>query len=277
MSVSLHQRSLITCITTLSVWDELLLLNIKLVVLGSGWPLFGFSPLRICQVGGGGAFSEGMPVWAKNVENVQERRRRLDHLVQGATLVFVATDGIFSLTVNNPASGESDWNFSNRTSTKANNDQNVLLCFWKMRFFFFSPLSFIFSCTLWMTPRYISVPGRAMKESDQWLQVRCSGTESSVKRSFKVALRFPSTPHFSRDSHLTPYCNQTLPGQCNRPEQAQSCFVRLGIGSENCKLCSWKAVKKTNVFFLQRLCSFWFFFRFHFDLFLFWLAKFSYP
>lgn len=54
MSVSLHQRSLITCITTLSVWDELLLLNIKLVVLGSGWPLFGFSPLRICQVGGGG-------------------------------------------------------------------------------------------------------------------------------------------------------------------------------------------------------------------------------
>lgn len=54
MSVSLHQRSLITCITTLSVWDELLLLNIKLVVLGSGWPLFGFSPLRICQVGGRG-------------------------------------------------------------------------------------------------------------------------------------------------------------------------------------------------------------------------------
>lgn len=54
MSASLHQRSLITCITMVSVWGELPLLNIKLVILGSGWPLFRFSPLVLVPSRGGG-------------------------------------------------------------------------------------------------------------------------------------------------------------------------------------------------------------------------------
>lgn len=68
----------------------------------------------------------------------------------GPTLALVATDGVFWLTVD-PASGESDGTFSNSTSTKANNDQNVLLCFWKMHFLFPPPHFFNFSYALWMT------------------------------------------------------------------------------------------------------------------------------
>lgn len=55
------------------------------------------------------------------------------------------------------------------------------LCLKDALFLFFL-LTFIFSCTLWMTPRYVSIPEWAMKESDRWLRVRCSGTESSDKR-----------------------------------------------------------------------------------------------
>lgn len=169
-----------------------------------------------------------------------------------------------------PASGESDGNFSNSTSTKANNDQNVLVCLGDA--LSLPPPPFIFSYTLWMTPRYVSIPGRAMKESNRWLRVRCSDTEPTDKRSFKVLLRFPPAAR-QQGQPSDPRCIQTLPGQCNRPGQARTCFVRLGIGSENCTLCSWKAAKKTNVFFLQRLCRF---FSLSFWPFLFWLAKFSY-
>lgn len=134
----------------------------------------------------------------------------------------------------------------------------MYFCFWKMRFLFFSPFSFISSCTLWMTSCYFSIPRRAVKESHRWLRVRCSGTESSDKRLFKVVLRFPSTPHVSGDSHLTP---QYPNANWRRPGQAGCCFVRLGIGSENCKLWNrklWKAAKKSNVFFFARLMQMFF-------------------
>lgn len=79
----------------------------------------------------------------------------------------------------------------------------------------------------------------------------------AIKDHSRYRSDFPCTPHGSGDRHLTPTVSKhSLP--CNRPGQAGSCFVRLGIGLENCKLCSWKAVKNTKVFFLQQLCRFFF-------------------
>lgn len=180
-------------------------------------------PLRLCKVCvcGGGDF----------LKVCRCGQRMLKMCRNGGGWIIVCRG---PLLVNDPASGESDGNFSNSTSTKANNDQNVLVLLGDALSL---PPPFIFSCTLWMTPRYVSIPGRAMKESNRWLRVRCSGTEPSDKRSFKVPLRFPPAAR-QQGQPSDPRCIQTLPGQCNRPGQARTCFVRLGIGSENCTLCS---------------------------------------
>lgn len=80
-------------------------------------------------------------------------------------------------------------------------------------------------------PSLCQHPRRAMKESDQWLRVRCSGIEPGDKRSFKVALRFPSTP---RGQPSDPPAVSKTPSADGGTGQARTCFVRLGIRLENC-------------------------------------------
>lgn len=268
MSASLHQRSLITCITMVSVWGELPLLNIKLVILGSGWPLFRFSPLvlvpsrgvdflkvcrcgqrmlKMCRNGGGWIIVCRGPLWYLLPVMIFFRSR-------STIQVQVSPLGI-SATVR---------------AGKKTMIRMYFCVFGRCMFYFFPPsLSFSAAPSGWPLAMSASL--------DELWKRAISGSGSDVLAQnpvIKDHSRCRSDIPPRRKSVLTAICPphliQRLPGQCNKPGQARSCFVRLGIASKYYKLFSWKAAKKTNVFFLQRLRRF---FSLSFWPFLFWLAK----
>lgn len=171
MSESLHQRSLITCILTRREFEASCFCEISCFAFPDLDDRSLAFPLSTCAKVGWGVLSEGMPVWAKNVENVQERWR-LDHRGQAGGPVWY-----LPLTVDERASGESD-GAQNAPQPPANFRLHTL-----------------------SDPLYLGISGRAMKDRHRWLRVRCPGREPSDKRSPGLLLGFRSTPHIS---HLTP-------------------------------------------------------------------------
>lgn len=73
MSESLHQSSPITCILTRRKFGASCFCEISCFAFPDLDDRSLAFPLASCAKVGVGGLSEGMPVWAKNVENVQER------------------------------------------------------------------------------------------------------------------------------------------------------------------------------------------------------------
>lgn len=252
MSESLHQRSLITCITMLSVWGELLLLNVKLVVLGSGWLHFGFS-LSACAKwgGGGGGFSEGMPVWAKNVKNVQEWRR-LDHRVQGATF---GRQSSFR------------WvrrEFQQQHKHKSKQWSECACVFGRCAFSSPPPLSFS------ATPSGCPL---AMSASPDELWKRAIGGSGSdvlaqnpaIKDNSRYRSDFP-LPHVSRDSHLTPAVSKRSLDNVTGQARLKLALLGSALVRKIARFVLEKLRKRQMCFSCNGCADF---FHFHFDLFCF--------
>lgn len=166
-----------------------------------GWPLFGFSPLHLCQGGWWvGGLSEGMPVWAKNVENVQERWR-LDHCGQagGATLVFAAYGG----------RGSFRWVRRDSECPPA------------------PPPQFIFGCTLWVTLSILASPDELWKTA-----IGGSGSDVLAEDSAIKDCRGCCSDFALSD----PHCIQAL-GRYDKQDMGRTCFVRPNRSSEYCELC----------------------------------------
>lgn len=125
-----------------------------------------------------GQFSWGMPVWAKNSENVKELLR-LNRSVQGVSLEFVAIDRIVHI------------------STRVNNH---LYLYNRAAGYGYAIVETTFSLSSsvaysdWPSPSSppltVSLSsGLPMRVNDWWLQVKHFGRESSDKRSLKVLFK----------------------------------------------------------------------------------------
>lgn len=156
-----------------------------------------FPPRCLCQRD---KVSWGMPVWAKNDENVEELLR-LDRRVQGVSLEFVAIDSIlleaqWRITLNVTQIGRAD---TVRTVYQHKGEhcifiyaileQDMVLQLWKLHFHSFIYRSCTARLTLSLSPPPFTVSVSSwlpMRVPHWWLQVKHFGGGSSNKRSMEV-------------------------------------------------------------------------------------------